>query len=221
MLIILKITIRILILIFVQSICFQHNAVAQDSLLVIKQDTLFSGKPVKHRFAPDPLKATMLAVALPGLGQIYNRKYWKVPVAYGGFAAMFYFIGFNTKEYNTYVKAYQDFTDSNPHTNSFLEIKGFQDIDPTTYDQSKDPSGHKYYQDQLIRIIDEYKSNRDLSYIGLGFWYIATIIDANVDASLFNYDVSNNLDIAVMPVRTQLPFGFTGAGINVSLMFNF
>ncbi len=194
-------------------ICFQQNTFAQDSVYI--------DKPARHRFSPEPLKATMLAVALPGLGQIYNRKYWKIPLVYAGFGSMIYFIGVNSSRYTTHMKAYQDFTDDIPQTNSYLEIKGFDEIPPSTYDKINDPQGYSYYKDQMKRLIDYYKRYRDLSYIGLGVWYMVSILDANVDASLFNYDVSNNLDIAVMPMPVILPAGYTGAGINVSFLFNF
>ena len=76
------------------------------------QDTLAVAKPVKHKFKAESLKATMMAVAFPGLGQIYNRKYWKIPVVYAGFGALIYSAGFNSTNYNQYMKAYQDFTDA-------------------------------------------------------------------------------------------------------------
>lgn len=191
-----------------QNICFQHNTFAQDSL--------YFEKPVKQKFSPDPVKATMLAVALPGMGQIYNRKYWKIPLVYAGFGGMAYALKLNSTNYTTYTKALQDFQDDIPETNSFMKIKGLED--PALYDT---PQEFKHYEDQMLRLVEYYKRYRDLSYIGIGFWYLITILDANVDASLFNYDVSNNLDIAVSPVQTPLPGGHLGAGVTVSLMFNF
>ena len=74
---------------------------------------------------------------------------------------------------------------------------------------------------ECFRLIDYYKRYRDLSYIGIAGWYLISILDANVDASLFNYDISDNLDIAVFPVQITLPGGYMGAGVNVSLRVNF
>ena len=71
---------KILIILILQLFCIQQNIFAQDTLAV--------AKPVKHKFKPEPLKATMMAVAFPGLGQIYNRKYWKIPLVYAGFGAL-------------------------------------------------------------------------------------------------------------------------------------
>src|SRR5665811_1833266 len=94
--------------------------------------------------------------------------------------------------------------------------------DPATYDPVLHPktyslSTYSYYKDAMLRMVDYYKRYRDLSYIGIAGWYLISILDANVDVSLFNYDVSNNLEIAVFPVQVPLPGGFMGAGINVGM----
>jgi len=169
------------------------------------------------------MKATMLAVVFPGAGQIYNRKYLKVLVVYGGFATLIYFAKFNGSKYKNYMSAYHDFTDKIPETRSYLKIiTGAVDTYPP-----KDPvsqysaSDYAYIKDRLLNQLDYYKRYRDLSYIGIVGWYMISILDANVDASLFNYDVSNNLDIAVFPSQVYLPGGFTGAGINVGLNITF
>ena len=73
----------------------------------------------------------------------------------------------------------------------------------------------------MIRQIDYYRKYRDLSYIGIAAWYLITILDANVDASLYNFDISNNLDLALFPGPVHLPGGYIAAGVNVSLTINF
>jgi hypothetical protein len=166
----------------------------------------------------------MMAVALPGLGQIYNRKFWKIPLVYAGFGALIYSAGFNSSKYITYMKAYQDFIDVIPETKSYQNL--IIGIDPATYDPVLHPSTYNpatasYYKDGMLRMIDYYKRYRDLSYIGIAGWYLVSILDANVDASLFNYDVSDNLDIAVFPVQVPLPGGFMGAGVNVGFRVTF
>jgi hypothetical protein len=206
---------KIVIILILQLFCIQQSIYAQDTVSVVK--------PVKHKFKAEPLKATMMAVALPGLGQIYNRKYWKIPLVYAGFGALIYSVGFNSKSYNSYMKAYQDFTDAVPETQSYMKLIK---ADPSTYDpvlfpKSAIPASTSYYKDGMIRMVDYYKRYRDLSYIGIAGWYLISILDANVDASLFNYDVSDNLDIAVVPVQLPLPGGFTVAGLNVSLKVTF
>jgi len=160
----------------------------------------------------------MLAVSFPGLGQIYNRKVWKIPLVYAGFGALIYSVGFNSKNYNMYIKAYQDFTDNNPNTISYQHLIA---ADPSTYDQVKQPATYSYYKDAMLRMVDYYKRYRDLSYIGIAGWYLVSILDANVDASLFNYDISPNLNITLLPMQMSLPGGFIGAGLSVDFKVNF
>lgn len=225
-----------MILIILQLLCFQQRGIAQDTTIVSKSVTRHAINPVdksdsiqvkKHtkriRFSPEPLKASMMAVAFPGLGQIYNRKIWKIPLVYAGFGGLIYSVGFNSTNYIKYMKAYQDFTDVIPATNSYLKLINAPSstydpvLNPTTYV----PANEAYYKDGMLRMVDYYKRYRDLSYIGIAGWYLLSILDANVDASLFNYDVSNNLDIAVFPSQVPLPGGFMGAGLNVGLTVTF
>jgi hypothetical protein len=180
-------------------------------------------KSVKHKFKAEPMKATMMAVVFPGLGQIYNRKYWKIPIVYAGFGGLIYSVGFNSANYNKYMKAYQDFTDNIPATKSYVDLIP---AEQSTYDRiwyplTYKPSDASYWEDGMLRLVDYYKRYRDLSYIGIAGWYLISILDANVDASLFNYDISNNLDIAVVPFQFSLPGGYMGAGLNVSLKVTF
>src|SRR5699024_9161580 len=74
------------------------------------------------QWIPDPQKATWLALIIPGGGQIYNKKYWKLPIFYGGFAGCAYAISWNNKTYKDYAQAYRDIMDDNPNTNSFLDL---------------------------------------------------------------------------------------------------
>jgi hypothetical protein len=197
-----------------QLFCFQQNSLAQDTVSV--------EKPSPHKFKADPLKATMLAVSFPGLGQVYNRKYWKIPLVYAGFGGLIYSIGYNSSLYNEYMVAYQDFTDGIPQTKSYLNIiPGAVDTPGSDPVEQYDEKEAAYWEDRMIQGIDYYRRYRDLSYIGIAGWYLLSILDANVDASLFNYDINNNLDVAVTPSYFQLPGGYTGAGINLSLKITF
>jgi hypothetical protein len=197
----------------------------QTNQIKITTDTTVSSKPVKHKFTPEPLRATMLAVSFPGLGQIYNRKYWKIPVVYAGFGALIYSAGFNSKYYITYMKAYQDFTDNILATDSYLKIIS-SNADRSTYDRAYnpghyDPSTYATFKEAMLRMVDYYKRYRDLSYIGIAGWYLFSILDANVDASLYNFEITNNLNITLVPVQMSLPAGFIGAGLSVDLKVNF
>jgi hypothetical protein len=189
------------------------------------QDTIPFPKPVsqKPRFKAEPMRATMLAVAFPGLGQIYNRSYWKIPLVYAGFGGLIYSANFNSGNYDKYMRAYQDFTDIIPETKSYQQVIRAEPstYDPVLYPETYDPSSASYYKDGLLRMVDYYKRYRDLSYIGIAGWYLLSVLDANVDASLFNYDISNNLDLAIYPSVLPLPGGFTGAGLNVGMTITF
>jgi hypothetical protein len=195
--------------------CLSVNLTAQDTTAVIRQ--------VRRVFNPEPLKATMLAVAFPGLGQVYNRKYLKVPFVYAGFGALAYFVRFNTTKYNEMMKGYQDFTDKIPETDSYIKlIKGAKpsEYDPVLFPDTFTESNKSWVEDNLIKAIDYYKKNRDLTYIGIAAWYLITILDANVDASLANFDVTNKLNVEVTPLQLPVP-GVMGAGLNISLIFKF
>jgi hypothetical protein len=212
---ILKKNLLIAVFIVMQLFCHQQNIVAQDTIPVVKTE--------KKQFKAEPFRATMLAIAIPGLGQIYNKKYWKVPLVYAGFAGLIYAIDFNTKEYTTFMRAYQDFTDRIPETDSYLEL--IRNVDPSTYDpvlypDTYDPSAAAWYKERMLRMIDYYKKYRDLSYIGIAAWYLVTILDANVDASLFNYDITNNLDLTIAPMQVPL-IEHSGLGLSVSLRVTF
>jgi len=166
----------------------------------------------------------MLAIAFPGMGQIYNRKYWKIPLVYAGFGALIYSVGYNSSNYNMYMKAYQDFTDLIPETVSYQKVILYADpatYDPVLHPDTYHPSDAAYYREGMLRLLDSYKRYRDLSYIGIAGWYLISILDANVDASLFNYDISDNLDIAIAPIQVPLPGGYPAAGINVGLRVTF
>lgn len=222
---ILKNIIKIIVfLIAAAMFCFQDIA-AQN--FVIQQDTILQRDTIPARtekkITRDPLKATMLAFAFPGLGQIYNRKYWKIPLVYAGFGGVIYAIGFNSSHYNDYMKAYQDFTDKIPETDSYARfVRG---MEPSEYDPVKFPKDAKeanasWVRDGLLKNVDYYKRYRDLSYIGLAAWYLISALDANVDASLFNYDISDNLDMSLAPMQISSP-EFIGAGLNVSFKVTF
>jgi len=181
--------------------------------------------PVKQssKAVKSPHRATMLAASLPGMGQVYNQKYWKIPVVYAGFAALAYSVGFNSSNFNSYTTAYRDFTDIIPETDSYLTvIKG---LDPATYDpvlypETAIPSETQRVEEHLLSGVDYYRRYRDLSYIGVVVWYLVTIVDANVDASLSDYDVGKDLKFSLSPGGTQTYAGYA-VTLNVKLVKRF
>ena len=187
--------------------------------LYAQSDTTRVRKEKKVRIS-NPTKATMLAAAFPGLGQIYNRKAWKIPVVYAGFAAVGYSIYFNSSYHVKYFEAYRDVTDDIPETQSY-NFREFG-VPPEEFDRalgsgSFNPSTEDWVKTQLLNGVDYYRRYRDLSYVGVAVWYLITMLDANVDASLADYDVSENLKVTVEPVPIQTGIGPTvGVGVKVT-----
>jgi hypothetical protein len=138
-----------------------------------------------------PRKATIYSTVLPGLGQIYNRKYWKVPLIYGGFVTLGYFINFNNERYTTYRQAYSDIIDKDPNTNSYLDLK----VNPINFQ----PDKITQLTEQLRLAKDGSRRDRDLVVIGTAVFYALNIIDASVDAHFFNFDISDDLTINWVP----------------------
>lgn len=138
-----------------------------------------------------PRKATIYSAVLPGLGQIYNRKYWKVPFVYGGFATLGYFINLNNEVYTTYKQAYSDIIDNDPLTNSFMELK----VNPSQLR----PDRITQFTETLRGAKDQWRRYRDMVVIGTVVFYAVNIIDASVDAHFFNFDISDDLAINWVP----------------------
>ena len=133
-----------------------------------------------------PQRASIYSAVLPGLGQIYNKKYWKVPVIYTGFGIMYYVTSENTKEYRKFLEAYRYVVnkDTIPINNEYVG---------------------RYNEQQLLSGKNIYRRNTELGYIIAGAWYILNIIDASVDAHLFYYDVSEDLSLKLEPVILHDP----------------
>lgn len=170
----------------------------------------------------DPLKSTMLAAAFPGMGQVYNRKYWKIPFVYAGFGAVGYSIVFNTQNFNKFLNGYQDLTDDIPETNSYTSLLGKTIYTPEQIDKSLgsdeyDPQTGSWVEDQILNAVDYYRRYRDLSYIGVAVWYFITIIDANVDANLSDFDIGESLEIKIEPTQVKTVYGNSiGVGLKVT-----
>ncbi|MCX6234379.1 MAG: DUF5683 domain-containing protein [Bacteroidetes bacterium] len=128
-----------------------------------------------------PRKATIFSSVLPGLGQAYNKKYWKIPIIYAGFGAFAYFISQNSFEYKKFKEAYiwKVSNDTTPIDNDYI---------------------YKYLtSEQLKAGKDYYLRNLELSWIFCGIWYILNILDAAVDAQLMDFDISEDISLHVEP----------------------
>lgn len=126
-----------------------------------------------------PLKATMLSATLPGLGQAYNGRYWKIPIIYAGFGAVAYFVRFNNTEYQTFRRAYVARVDGNPNT-----------VDEFPF----------YSTDQLQRATNFYRRNLEITYILGAALFVLNVLDATVDAHLIDFDVGEDLSMKLHPV---------------------
>lgn len=141
---------------------------------------------------PDPNKSVWLATLFPGAGQIYNRKYWKLPIFYGGFVACTYALTWNSRMYKDYSQAYIDIMDSDPRTNSFIDFL------PPSYDVSN-PSVINQLKSTFKNKKDYYRKYRDLSIFAFVGVYLLSIVDAYVDAELSNFDISEDLSMGISP----------------------
>lgn len=140
---------------------------------------------------PDPKKAMWMAIVVPGGGQIYNRKYWKLPIVYGGFVGCAYAWRWNGQMYADYSQAYLDITDDDPNTKSYEK---FLHLGMEITEQNKE-----YFTNLFRKRKDLYRRYRDLSIFCTVGVYLLSIIDAYVDASLSQFDISEDLSMKVTP----------------------
>lgn len=152
-------------------------------------------KPVFSTLPKNPRKATLLSAILPGAGQVYNNKAWKVPLIYAGFMTDIYFIGFNNKRYQTFRTALFAFDEG---------------------DKSQFPSLNR---EALVRNVDYWRQNRDMTILLLAAIYALNLIDANVDAHLSGFDISDDISMKIEPnVGT---FAASGNSLGLTLKFQF
>ena len=191
----------------------------QDTLkLFVQPDSVKLHK--RHRdwatWRPNAKRAMWLAIVLPGAGQIYNRKYWKLPIVYGGFVGCAYAMRWNNQMYRDYSQAYMDIMDDDPNTqsyNQFLHLGA-----------KIDASNLQRYQNLFKSRKDRFRRWRDLSFFCLVCVYALSVIDAYVDASLSEFDISKDLSLKVEPTlinneRERNPLKANSLGMSFSLNF--
>lgn len=167
--------------------------------LAVKAGTPALPKP---RFVPNPQRALWLSLVLPGAGQIYNRKYWKLPIIYGGFLGCVYALMWNQQMYRDYSQAYLDIMDDDPDTHSYLDML------PPRYDIT---GREEQFKTLFKRKKDYYRRYRDLSAFCFVGVYLLSVIDAYVDAQLSVFDISPDLSMSVEPAVLSSP-GAPGGG---------
>ncbi len=160
------------------------------SRAALKRESLNEGMPIIEPFKPNPTKSTWLAVVFPGGGQIYNRKYWKLPIVYGGFIGCLYAYNWNSQMYSDYRQAYLDIMDNNPNSDSY------KDFFRPGYDFE---ANKEYITEVFKKRKDRYRRWRDLSIFAFIGVYVLSVIDAYVDAQLANFDISENINLTIQP----------------------
>ncbi len=198
-----------------------YTSDSSDTLIYNKVDSLsaMSKKKVKRdwaTWAPDPKRAMWLAIVLPGAGQIYNRKYWKLPIVYGGILGCAYAWRWNNQMFRDYSQAYMDIMDDDPNTQSYNQ---FLHLGMQITDENKER-----YQNLFKRRKDYYRKYRDLSIFCLIGVYALSVIDAYVDASLSQFDISKDLSLRIEPSvinnhSSANPVKSSSLGLQCSLNF--
>ena len=150
---------------------------------------------VVRDFNPDPKRAVWLSALFPGLGQLYNRRYWKLPLVVGGFMGLAYGMSWNNQMLTDYTQAYRDLMDSDPNTNSYM------DFYPPNTDESQ---LNKTWLEKTFKARKDYfRRNRDLCIISMIGLYLVAMVDAYVDASLTHFDISPDLSVDFSPALIQ------------------
>ena len=187
----------------------EMHILTADSVIVPQEQTI---NP--QRWIPDPKKAMWLAIVFPGGGQIYNRKYWKLPLIYGGFIGCIYALSWNGSMYRDYSQAYMDIMDNDPNT------KSYENFLPATYDVQ---GRLEYLQNLFKRKKNYFRRYRDLSLFCMIGVYLLSIVDAYVDAELSSFDITKDLTMKIRPSifngnngRTNLAGGMNRSDMNGS-----
>lgn len=202
-----------------QKVMAMDSAAKADNMaLGIVADTIRNEKTSRNwsTWTPDPQRALWMALVLPGGGQIYNRKYWKLPIIYGGMVGCVYAMRWNNMMYKDYSQAYIDIMDSDPNTQSYNKFLHLG--------KQINASNEERYKKIFKSRKDKYRRWRDLSFFCLVGVYALSVIDAYVDAELSEFDISDDLSLRVEPVviggapQGNMMNG-SSIGVNCSLSF--
>lgn len=191
---------------------------AGEKAIAFHPDTTEIVKPKRDwsKWRPNPKRALWLAIVLPGAGQIYNRKFWKLPIFYGGFVGCIYAMTWNNQMYHDYSQAYMDIMDNNDATQSY---NNFLHLGNTVTEANKER-----YKEIFRQRKDRYRRWRDLSVFATIGVYALSVIDAYVDASLSDFDISDDLSLHVAPAVMSEKTTFsntTSQAIGVGCTLNF
>jgi len=196
----------------------ENEAVMQDNIFskqskknTQKKNTVTYDTLTTENFKPDPERVIWMGAIIPGYGQFINRRYWKMPIVYAGFLGCTYAITWNSLRYQAYRNAYRDIIDTNESTTSYLDIlpEGYT-VD--TY------GGISNYTGILKTQMEKFRYNRDLSVIVTVAYYAITLVDAFVDAQLYDFDISPDLSLKLSPAIFENRYAKgKSAGLQLSL----
>lgn len=197
-------------------ICF--NLGAQD-VNVPKDSLKISVSEQKKVLSPK--KASIYAALFPGLGQVYNGKYWKLPIVYGGYAGLIYVLGWNNNNYNDYFDAYKTMSKYQTVVQMSKADKDYLNnlFKIPYWDLNINPTRFETFKSQLKSGKDFYRRSRDMSVIMIAALHVLSIIDASVDANLSDFEINDNLGMHVEPM--PMNFGNGPQVIGVNIAFNF
>ncbi len=193
------------------------DSLAVDSIFMAGQDVQAESpydrwEERELEYNPDPTRAVWMAALFPGLGQVYNRRYWKIPIVIGAYLGLGYATTWNNGMLNDYTRAYRDIMDNDPGTNSYMNF-----FPPTTQESDLDKT---WLTNVLQSRKNFYRRNRDLCIIGMVGVYLIAMVDAYVDASLSHFDISPDLSVDVSPAIFQEARGMKPAvGLNWAINF--
>ena len=189
------------------------------SVGLLTADTVVVASKVKrdwNTWTPNPQRALWLALVIPGGGQIYNRKFWKLPIVYGGFLGCIYALSWNNMMYKDYSQAFLDISDNDPGTASYNK---FLHLGRTINDSNKER-----YKEIFKNRKNKYRRWRDMSLFVMIGIYALSVIDAYVDAELSEFDISKDLSLKVQPAvmgnpMIENPIYASSLGVNCQLNF--
>lgn len=164
-------------------------------------------------FNPDPTKAVWMSALFPGLGQIYNRRYWKLPLIAGGYLGLAYATSWNNSMLRDYTVAFADLMDSDPTTKSYMDF-----FPPNVTEDSLDRT---WLQNILQSRKNYFRRNRDLCIIAMVGVYLLAMVDAYVDASLSHFDISPDLSLDVTPTLMRDDRSTTLPSVGLQWALNF
>lgn len=198
---------------------FAADSIAEEAVMLdttaigMQSDSLLQVMPrPRERFVPNPQRALWLSLIIPGAGQIYNRKLWKIPIVYGGFLGCLYALTWNNQMYSDYSQAYLDIMDDDPNTKSYMNML------PLNFNME---GRENQYKEIFKNKKNYYRKYRDMSIFAMIGVYLLSVVDAYVDAELSSFDISEDLGLRVEPAVFNMNSRKTSSSVGIQCTLNF